>query len=86
MKTMLKLFTFRNIILIIINLLIIRTCAILYYSMPIAYNTNDTGIINIAIFINFISILVNMIVINALILLIRENPSPVVPAYNNQHI
>lgn len=86
MKTMLKLFTFRNITLIIINLLIIRTCAILYHSMPIAYNTNDTGIINMAILINFISILVNMIVINALILLIRENPSPVVPAYNNQHI
>lgn len=84
MKKLTALFTFRNIILIIINFLIIRTCAILYYSMPVAYNTNDTGVIDVAIMINFASIIVNMIVINALIYLIKEdNPTP---AFSNHHI
>lgn len=84
MKSKHNIFTFRNIILVMINLLIIRTCAILYYSMPIAYNTNDSGIVEMAIIVNLASILVNMIVVNALIFMLKEDaPSP---AFGNHNL
>ena len=79
MKSKHNIFTFCNIVLVIINLLIIRTCAILYYSMPIAYNTNDSGIVDMAIIVNLASILVNMIIVNALIFMLREDVP--VPAF-----